>query len=324
MFGQKPHIELIAFGGLTYPEGPKLKLWKEFIVVFDGPLFGFLLVILATILLQFPIFAAPTVRPVLETFRIVNIFWTLVNLLPVIPLDGGQLLRIVFESIFGVKGWKYSLLTSMATAGGLSLFFFLIGGFLIGALFFLFGFYNFEAWRKTRFLSESDRDENLKAELKKVENLLEEKKIVEATPALESLRTKIKKGLIFTAVTQHLAKIKYEKGQISEAYELLNSVKKNLSIESQLLFHKVAYEMQDFQVVFELAAICFQNEPTAEVAVRSATACAVLGKGRETIGWLKAALKYGADNIEEMLSKKIFDPIRYDPLFEEFLRTLRH
>ncbi|MBM3191343.1 MAG: stage IV sporulation protein FB, partial [Chlamydiae bacterium] len=40
-FGQFPRIELVAFGGVTYPEGPAISLGKEFLVVLNGPLFSF-------------------------------------------------------------------------------------------------------------------------------------------------------------------------------------------------------------------------------------------------------------------------------------------
>ena len=34
-FGQHPKIALVAFGGVTYPQGPRLHLWKEFFVVLN-------------------------------------------------------------------------------------------------------------------------------------------------------------------------------------------------------------------------------------------------------------------------------------------------
>ncbi len=40
---------------------------------------------------------------ILKYTQVANLFWTIVNLLPVLPLDGGQLLRIVLEAAFGVK-----------------------------------------------------------------------------------------------------------------------------------------------------------------------------------------------------------------------------
>ena len=34
---------------------------------------------------------------IISLVRVVNLFWTVINLLPVLPLDGGQLLRIVMK-----------------------------------------------------------------------------------------------------------------------------------------------------------------------------------------------------------------------------------
>lgn len=36
-FKQKPRIELVALGGLTYHEGKRLKFSKQFLIVFNGP-----------------------------------------------------------------------------------------------------------------------------------------------------------------------------------------------------------------------------------------------------------------------------------------------
>ena len=135
LFGQTPRIELVALGGLTYHNGQKLSFWKQFFIVLNGPIFGFLLAILATILLQVPALAQGMIGSILTLTRMVNLFWTIINLLPVMPLDGGQLLRIVLEAIFGVKGFKYAIVTSMLLSLGISIFFFIAQGFLIGALF---------------------------------------------------------------------------------------------------------------------------------------------------------------------------------------------
>src|SRR5689334_3649770 len=47
-FKQNPRIELIAFGGVTYHDASKLSFWKQFLITFNGPLFGFLLFVIAS------------------------------------------------------------------------------------------------------------------------------------------------------------------------------------------------------------------------------------------------------------------------------------
>jgi len=180
MFGQSPRIELVALGGLTHHNGQKLPFWKQFFIVLDGPIFGFLLVIIATVLLQLPSFSQGMAGSILSLTRIVNLFWTIVNLLPVMPLDGGQLLRIILEKIFGLKGFKYAILTSVIIATVISLLFFLTQAYLIGALFFLLAFQSYDTFRRTRHLSENDRDDSLRQQLEKVEELMQTGKKEEA------------------------------------------------------------------------------------------------------------------------------------------------
>ena len=39
IFKQKARIQLVALGGVTMYDGPKLNAWKQFIITFNGPLF---------------------------------------------------------------------------------------------------------------------------------------------------------------------------------------------------------------------------------------------------------------------------------------------
>jgi stage IV sporulation protein FB len=320
MFGQAPRIELVAMGGLTYHDGQNLPLWKQFFIVLDGPLFGFLLAIIATILLQFPLFSKGMTGSIISLTRVVNIFWTVINLLPVIPLDGGQLLRIVLEKIFGVKGFKYTLITSMSIAVAISLFFFLSQSYLIGALFFLLAFQSYDTLRRTRHLSENDRDDSLRKLLERVEELMQTGQKEEALRNAQELRIKAKKGMIFELATQYLAFLRYEKGESKEAYELLRSIHKDLGRDALCLLHKVAFEQKDFPLVIELAGSCFQNWPTAETALRNAFAHAQLNQAVPTVGWLQTAINEGVPHLKEILADQLFDPIRQDPTFQELLK----
>jgi stage IV sporulation protein FB len=322
LFGQNPRIELVALGGLTYHNGQKLPFWKQFFIVLDGPVFGFLLVIIATILLQVPALSQGMIGSVLSLTRVVNLFWTVVNLLPVMPLDGGQLLRIILERIFGLKGFKYAILTSMIIAVAISLFFFLTHAFLVGALFFLLAFQSYDTFRRTRHLSENDRDDSLRERLEKVEEFMQTGNKEEAVRFCQEIRAQAKKGMIYELATQYLAILKYEKGDSKEAYELLRSIHEELSGDALCLLHKAAFEQKDFSLVVELAGTCFQNWPTAETALRNAYAHAHLKQVVPTVGWLQTALNEGLSNSKEVLSDQIFDPMRGDPSFQALLKNI--
>ncbi len=137
------------------------------------------------------------------------------------PLDGGQLLRIIMERIFGLKGFKYAMMTGVCIAVAISVFFFVTQAFLIGALFFLLAFQSYDTLRKTRHLSETDRDDTLRTQMETVEEYIQVGKKDQAYTLCEEIRTKAKKGMLYELATQYLAFLKYEKGEVKSAYELL-------------------------------------------------------------------------------------------------------
>ena len=117
-FGQNPSIRLVAFGGLTIPGPKKIKKWQEFLVILCGPLFGFALFLIAWWVKSLQLFTEPGFMPyMISIFVWVNLFWTLVNLIPIIPLDGGQLMRVVFQGISRKHGEKIALVISMCVCG---------------------------------------------------------------------------------------------------------------------------------------------------------------------------------------------------------------
>jgi stage IV sporulation protein FB len=314
-FGLKPHIELVAMGGITFHEGDKLPFWKRFFIVLDGPLFGFLLFLIATVLLQVPSIATSSMGSVLTLVQVVNLFWTIVNLIPIIPLDGGQLLRVVLEAIFGLKGFRYALMSGALLALGISLVFFLYQQYFLGALFFLFTFQSYDGWRKTKFISEPDRSDAIKSSLTKAEELLNKGHKSEAMEALIALRAEAKQGLIFNMATQYLAFLEFEKGNVKQTYDLLKDLSTELAPDAMCLLHKAAFEEKDYPLVIKLSADSFQILPTVDTALRNAYAHGELAQGEAAVGWLETAIREGLENISDVISHTSFDPIRSDSHF---------
>ncbi|MDX8430394.1 MAG: site-2 protease family protein [Candidatus Algichlamydia australiensis] len=313
IFGQHPRIELIPFGGLTYPEGKKISKFKEFLVIFNGPFFGILLFAISYAILKIPAVENSFWKGPLLVMRNVNLFWTLVNLLPVLPLDGGQLMRVIFESIFKNKGIKIALIASICISISFILTSFLIGYFLIGAIFALFAFQNFETYRHMRSFDESDRDEENQELIRKAEEALANDHKPVAKPLLEKIIKKTSRGMIFNAASQYLAKILYDEGDEKRSYELLIRVHRDLPFEGKLLLHELAFKNGNDQMTLQLAGECFQETQNAEVALRSAKAAARLKQVEPAIGWLQAAERAGLKNIETHLKEKDFDSIRNHP-----------
>lgn len=118
--GQEPEISIHAFGGLTrwVPNRP-LSRWRLVGITLAGPAAGLALAAAAFMALRyFPAIATRNgsgvmLRTVLSILFQVNLVWSLVNLLPVLPFDGGQVmahalgpsrreLSATLSAIFGV------------------------------------------------------------------------------------------------------------------------------------------------------------------------------------------------------------------------------
>lgn len=103
LYGGAPEIHLQAFGGVTFPRfrerpGPG----RQFILSLAGPVFGLLLGAAAFALLRTapPAPGSPT-DWTMRQFLQVSIVWAVFNLLPILPLDGGNMLLAFLEGVRG-------------------------------------------------------------------------------------------------------------------------------------------------------------------------------------------------------------------------------
>jgi len=112
--GIRPSITLHGMGGVTIPAGgPELGRFDSAVVSLAGPLVGLVaggLVYLAMRALP-PDLPSP-VAVTLSFLVWVNLGWSLFNLLPVLPFDGGH----VLQEILGPQRVKATAMTSLALA----------------------------------------------------------------------------------------------------------------------------------------------------------------------------------------------------------------
>lgn len=113
VFGVRSNIRLHFLGGATYPTIVlPLARWKQVIVSLAGPFAGLALAIAAYVLLQTVHIAHPGFHKVAMMLFYANLGWTILNLLPVLPLDGGH----VVEHTLGPKRYRITLWISAVTA----------------------------------------------------------------------------------------------------------------------------------------------------------------------------------------------------------------
>jgi Zn-dependent protease len=150
-FGLTPSITLYALGGLTHFEGGRLSRPQTCLVSFAGPAVG--------LVLGMPIFLVARAHPLsgaaqalIPLILWVNVGWSLINLLPVVPFDGGHIMAAILGPRRALWSAIISAVVGSAAAAGGFLFFRSIWGA------FLFGSATFNAVRQARRIWDSRRE----------------------------------------------------------------------------------------------------------------------------------------------------------------------
>ncbi|MDR1303959.1 MAG: site-2 protease family protein [Verrucomicrobiales bacterium] len=140
-FGGWPFIVIHTFGGTTYYQD-RFERRERLIVSAAGPMCSLVLALIAA-LGVFVIPVPPFLREITWMTMWINSIWTAFNLLPIMPMDGGQILR----DVLGPGQLRLACLIGLVTAlaAGLALAWF---GWIIAAI--LLGFM---AWQNFKSLA---------------------------------------------------------------------------------------------------------------------------------------------------------------------------
>lgn len=118
-FGMTPQIDLHAMGGLTsWAGGRNLGPGPSILVSLAGPLTGIAFGGLAFVLARtLPL--PPVAAGMVGQFVWVNAGWGLFNLLPILPLDGGNVLWKTLDIFTGNRGRRPAHVVSVLIAGAI-------------------------------------------------------------------------------------------------------------------------------------------------------------------------------------------------------------
>jgi stage IV sporulation protein FB len=122
VFGSNGQIVLMAFGGLALGATALRWRWQRILVVFAGP--GIQLLVVPALF-----FACLSSKQIGNELAVqglyfllgINLVWPIFNLLPIWPLDGGQITREVCDGVAGRNGIRASLILSILLSGALAL-----------------------------------------------------------------------------------------------------------------------------------------------------------------------------------------------------------
>ena len=177
-FGQRAHIVLLQFGGLAIAD--QGAAWGN-VRALRNPRAGILISVagpalqMAVGMFLFSLFGALgyRVRPPLEilnrwfplgdrflpspelevflnVFCYISVFWALLNLLPVFPLDGGQIARNLFLMFGGYQGIRNSIMISLFTAAAMALWGFQSGRQFTGIMFMMLAYSSYQLLEQSR------------------------------------------------------------------------------------------------------------------------------------------------------------------------------
>lgn len=123
LFGSHGHIVLYSFGGLAVGSNALARRWQRILVLLAGPLIQLVLFLVLVCLVIWVLPAPPRegerppVDVIVSLLLEINLIWPILNLLPIWPLDGGQITREVLQAIMPARGTAFSLGISMVVSG---------------------------------------------------------------------------------------------------------------------------------------------------------------------------------------------------------------
>lgn len=328
-WGQTVRIDLTAFGGLTsFEKGPKLSPLREFLSILMGPLAGFLLAAFAYVIWT------QTMIEALYSIVLVNMIWSMLNLLPVHPLDGGKLMTIVFENFFGHTGLRFSYFLSGLFAIVFGLTFMVARSLLVSSLFLLFAFDSFRAWKQAKFKGSTDVENRVTEEIDKAIGEWLSEKPNDAIQRLETLcdKSQTMSDADMEAIerlSHYLIMVKQPK----KAFQRLEKVKDRLSIEGLALLQLASFESGEYEEALRAGEkIYVEGAGTSDCALINAFCAAHLQKAEVAVNWLKSVQKAaegeseeedGAFDMKAILQSEELNPIRESATFKEFMNSTK-
>lgn len=320
-YGQTAEIHLVGLGGLTVRRGAPLGHLKDFLVVLSGPVAGLLLCFTAYVFMHWVPPQHYILSYTFETIFIVNLFWSVFNVLPILPLDGGHLLRIFLEGFFGARGVQIAAWISLILAALGGIYFFMISQLFIGAIFVMFSFENYRLLLQIGKTVPEDTDSALKELMQEGIYELQCHRPKEALEKFSAIRDRVLKGAIYITATQYAARALAEMGQMREAFYILYPIRKRISFEYLLFLQQLATQIEEWEAALEIGEYIFKGKQDYENALINATISAILGQVIPSAGWLCQAEKLGFKGVKEFIQKREFDAVRNHESFQRWKKV---
>ena len=305
-FGFAPSVELYGMGGLTAwstAQGNAPGPWKRLVVSLAGPFagiafgFGTLFVAMASGMSFDGIMSRGSYAEYLVySVTWVNAGWGLLNLIPVYPLDGGQVMASLFDMVTPGNGRVWALRVTVLL-GSLVCLFALYARQPFGGL--IAAYFVFQAIMGLRGGMGGSADSSLVARLAAARKALDARDFVGARVLAEAVRTESKTRAVQLQASELLAWIAVATQDFARAAQLLAAFPDGAEIDP-LLSGIVDFENGHY----ENAAAAFTREmtrrPGPEVAARL---CEALLRAHQ---WQRLLETMTDPKIDKLLTDEIY------------------
>lgn len=139
-YGALPEIRLHGFGGMAIMHQGYFNRTQDIVVSAAGPFASFLVGGLTWLVARQWMPDNNYAMLVILFLLRVNLFWTVVNLLPVLPLDGGQILR----GLLGPRYLHVAVWIGVVAAGAVAVWAFTAGETFLGLMMAILAFSNYQ------------------------------------------------------------------------------------------------------------------------------------------------------------------------------------
>ena len=227
-YGMTPTITLHAMGGLTHFEGGRLSRWQTGLVSFAGPAMGLVIGGVVYLLVSGrPL--SPRAHDLVYDILWVNVGWSLINLCPVLPFDGGHILA----AAMGPRRAFATAVVSALVGAAIGAIAFLSRQALIGVL---FGSATFGAVRQARqlWLNRRETQDGAGAEIAKIREAMERGSSGEVRGLAESLLENARTSVTKNAGLLALAWSHATEGRTAAARDLVEKLARDVPPEPYL------------------------------------------------------------------------------------------
>lgn len=222
IFGGSPRIELYSLGGLTHwGSDSDRSSWARLCVSLAGPLAGF---VLGGATLFFSHWFLPSPGSFWgwsSSYLIwINLSWGAVNLLPLLPLDGGEALSVLLEKASPTRGRQATRWISVIVAVGLATYAFAAWW---PWLVVLAAWAGLNTFREAREVAARDHDDPLWSRLAQALQRLRESDFDEAMAMAKEVRAQARSASLRTAAAEQMAWALVLQGKPAEARGVLRA-----------------------------------------------------------------------------------------------------